>query len=147
MTAKKKPRRTGSSDRPTVLVNDSTLNSSNKIFTVPAGEDWEILSVFGYFATTATVGNRLLSIHVFNASGALLAAVGGGIYMAASGTANFTAAPGMSHNNHDGGGGITMPLPALVLPSGYSIRVLDVKAIDPAADDLTVRILGVQRTR
>ena len=40
-----------------------------------------------------------------------------------------------------------MPLiPPLLLPAGYSIRVLDTAAIDAAADDMVVQAMVIERT-
>jgi len=130
---------------PELLVNDATPNDSDKTFTVPAGEEWEILSIYAQLTTTATVGNRAMAVEFMTAAGDIIASVwaSSAPLQAASLSYKYTLAPGMdvvaSAPRSSGS------IPSLALLAGYQIRVYEYVAVDPAADDMTVRIFGTTR--
>ncbi len=139
----------GGMDRPVLLVNDTTLNDSNKSFTVPTGEDWEILWVQATLTTTAVVGNRFLILSIFADGSTDMFRSGSGASLTASGTHRSAWAPALplSGANSTSAGTLSpLPFPCIV-PSEGIIQVLDNSVVDAAADDMIVRVFGVQRTR
>lgn len=128
------------------LISDETLNDSDKvIFTVPDGEVYELLWIYVEFTTTATVGNRLLDYHVRDADGDVVEAMPSSSSRPANATTINRWLPGEGYLSQTGRGLFIEPLPSKVLiPSGFSVRIFDVAAIDAAADDLIVHAL-VQR--
>jgi len=125
---------------------DATANDSDKSFTVPAGKAWVLKHVEGLLINTATVGNRFLRIAITTAAGdelfsldtAAVAASQLGQCMLYDGAA-LTATPYRTHSINNYNVMQVAPLPHdTILPAGTIVRVWDVSAIDPAADDLTV---------
>lgn len=134
---------------PSLLASDAAADLSNKVFTVPAGKTWEVMTALAQLVTTATVGNRYM-VFQWDDGTNILGSIAGTQVQAASLTRRYTWAPGVvdQASFRDIGGAVfTMmtPIPRLVLPAGYRIRILDTFAIDAAADDMTVRILGWER--
>jgi hypothetical protein len=124
------------------LLENADANDSDKTFTVPTGEQWEVLWVYVLLATTATAGNRRLGIRIVDASANTIGEVRAGGDQAASLTVNYQADALAIRDTAATGGVMHMPLiPGLVLPAGFGIRVFDISSIDAAADDMTVRIL------
>lgn len=129
------------------LISDATLNDSDKTFTVPAGENWELHHIFVELASTATVGNRRVRVEVLDASDNVVARYNAGAVQVASKTGQYnfgvnnlreTAFTTVGSNDE-----LDVPWPdSWAIPSGFKVHVLDVTAVDPAADDLTVRALG-----
>jgi len=132
-------------------VRDATPNDSDKTFTVPAGKMWDMRLAVMELQATATVGNRYIAIVISNAAPAVLlpattvvagvAPAGFGnatIYFgnAAVGNATSTYVSRFSSPTTTASPVITAYLPELILLPGYSIRMYDVSAIDPAADDM-----------
>ena len=125
---------------------DEALNDSDKKFTVPAGKEWMLQSVRVELASTATVGNRQMVVEIQDdVDDVVFEAIAGNV-QAASLTGNYHFAPGVSDltafrdTTH-----LSTPLPPLVLPAGYDVRVYDNKAIDAAADDMVVQMLVMER--
>jgi len=125
-----------------VLQTDETLNDSNKIITVSAGELWEILSIYIKLETTSTSGNRQIGLYFFDDSSLDIAVIVTGATQAASLTKHYTFFPGAPNltafvsNNK-----LYNPIPRLILPPGYQIKVFEFEEIDPSADDMYIRIL------
>ncbi len=129
------------------LIADVSLNASSKIFTVPAGHEWEIHGLGAALVTTATVGNRQIVVDVRDAGDNVVIRIVAGATQAASLTRTYHAAPTLPAAAAFVGNALTMPFPEKVLiPAGWDIRVWDSAAIDAAADDLSVWALGVDRT-
>lgn len=118
---------------------DALLNDSDKTTTVPVTERWVVHHVFVELITTATVGNRQLRIVISDKNAGLIFAVDLGGTIAASLTQNRTVGPFPSDTTNT-------PLSSpIVIPVGGTIQILDSAAIDPAADDMTVRIVADKR--
>lgn len=122
-------------------------NDSDVTFTVGAGLEWHVLSIYVALVTTATVGNRQLEIRYLDSSDNIIHVVSAGATQAASLTRQYSAGQGMPAGTTFVNGNISLPLPAnLVLPPGYKVRVFDAAAIDPAADDMVVRMIVDERS-
>ena len=140
--------RTVDIDYPSVmLANDAALNDSDKAFAVPAGKEWEIFFIQATLISTATVGNRQMRLEIGDGSNLFLFKNWGAV-QAASLTRNYYAAAGLPDDvAFDAGGRIRMLFEGrgIILPAAWTVRLYDVTAVDAAADDLTVRILGRER--
>jgi hypothetical protein len=129
------------------LQSEETLNDSDKTLTVPAGSEWEVLSIYVELVTTATVGNRQMAIYFTDEADDIIGQVRAGAVQAASLTRFYQFAAGLpdlaAFRDTDW---LSTPLPAgLVLPAGYKIRVFDKAAIDAAADDMDVQVMVKER--
>ena len=119
-------------------VRDAALNDSDKTFTVPAGKVWLMRAIYNKLVTTATVGNRLLSV-MFAPDGTNAETWFSGPNHAASTTQRYRMSfEGVTDDIVVNDGGVIMGFPVMVLPAGATIRIYDSAAIDAAADDLTV---------
>jgi len=123
------------------VVGDATANDSDKTYTVPAGEEWYVVSVFATLVASATVGNRRMIVQVLDADDNVLASVPAGAVQAASATVSYNFASGLADQTSSVAGVLGTSLPSLVLGAGMKLRVADATAVDAAADDLTVRAL------
>lgn len=132
---------------PDDLVNDATLNDSDKTFTVPNGEHWSLKHIYVQLISTATVGNRRIEVHIGpnNGSGVPVDVIvlSSRVLQAASLTRLYLMADSFPDESAFDNARLLMTLPAgLIIPPTWLVRVLDVTAVDAAADDMTVRILG-----
>lgn len=132
-----------------MFTRDATANDSSKDFTVPTGKVWSLQFVVGDLGATATVGNRQLVVVIYNPANALIwsSAITAAITANNSGVIRASAVPGMSSTGLTrltGLSGATVSLtdvlPSMFLPAGYYVRVVDVNAVDAAADDMVVSI-------
>jgi hypothetical protein len=138
----------GGSDRPTLLASDAVVDDSDKTFTVPAGEDWEILSIFVELVSTATAGNRIMQLIITHGAAATIALIRTAVTQAASLTRRYMYHRGLSRETAFVNDALILPMPdPLILPPASTVRLFDEAAIAAAADDMTVRITGVQRVR
>jgi hypothetical protein len=129
------------------LQADEALNDSDKSFTVPAGKEWTVLSIWVELASTATAGNRQVEVQLQDDSADVVGRLVAGAVQAASLTRNYHFAAGVADmtafRDTDL---ISNPLPArLLLPPGYVVRVFDNNAVDAAADDMVVQMLVGER--
>jgi hypothetical protein len=129
---------------PALLVNED-LNDSDKIFVVPAGFMYDISWVYVELTTTATVGNRAMTVEIQDPLGDVIGLVQDDAVQTASLAHTYMFGQGMALAD----GGINtnhmIPLPPLVLPQFYKLRVYDAGAVDAAADDMVVQILCTHR--
>lgn len=128
------------------IIEDTTLNDSDKVIVVPEDEEWEIIGVGVVFTSTATAGNRQIGVELRTAvaGNPLLGAVAGAT-QAASLTRTYSFAPGLTNLTAFVNGTLGTPLPRLVAGPLQRIRVYDTAAVDAAADDMTVRIQYIKR--
>lgn len=122
-------------------LTDTALNDSNKSFTVPSGEQYQLLGGLAELVTTATVGNRQIELRITDGTNTVLSIVANGTqaasltrqYQFVQGEAAPAAAVGTIH---------VCPVPAgLILLPDWTIQVLDSAAVDAAADDMTLRLV------
>jgi hypothetical protein len=126
--------------RPTTLASSASGNDSDKDFQVPNGKQWQVFAVWVEFIATATVGLRQLELSItdnlFNQWVVDAPAVQG-----QSTTHNYVFTPGGRLSI--AGTSQTAPLPEpCSLRDFWRIRVRDKNAIDAAADDMRVHIIG-----
>lgn len=130
---------------PTVVA-DVTDNDSDKTLTVPASTTWQPLSLFVTLTTSADVGDRQLAVLFTTAADVVLAEVRPNVVQAASLTRKYSIALG---NPDDSAFYDTdllrTPLPLMMLPAGYKIRVYDNNAVAAAADDMHVQLTVLAR--
>lgn len=125
-------------------INDVTLDDSSKDFPVPVGYEYQILSIWVEFLSTATAGNRQLAIQAVDVAGGQVIATWAraGVVQGPGITRKYLFAPGVpdmvAFRDTDY---LTTPIPiGSFLMAGQLLRVYDNKAIDAGADHMIVRI-------
>lgn len=131
-----------------MLTENTTSNDSDKIFTVPASKEWQILWIWVEYTCTATFGIRQLEIQLQSSTGTTIAQWQAATpqdqlltykYLFGIAAQDLTAPRDFSY--------ITTPLPAgTFLSAGQKVRIWDNKVRDAAADDMIVRMQYAQRT-
>jgi hypothetical protein len=124
------------------LYPEETITGSNKLITVPAGQEWQILSIWVEYTSTGTVGNRQLSIqHIDNAAD-IIGVWQPSILQATNLTYNYyfaIAMPdllGLRDTSY-----LISPLPAgLILSAGQQLRVWDNKSINSGGDRVVLQM-------
>jgi len=123
---------------------DLTLDDSSKpIFTVPAGEVYELLWVHIQVTTTNKAGNRQFRVGVYDNNGIFVLQSLTGEYVTASEAWEITWAPSYPLQEDETGVKLMLaPLPSpLLLPTGWQVVVEDYYGIDVAADHMTMNAL------
>ena len=130
------------------LVEDISLNDSDKIFTVPANREWQILWIWVEYTCTITYGARQLEIQLQTSSGNIMGQWQAATpqdqslmykYLFGIASQDMTSPRDFYY--------ITTPLPAgTFLSAGQKIRIWDNKAKDPTADDMIIRMQYAQRS-
>lgn len=123
------------------LKADEALNDSDKTFTVVAGTFWDVEWIWVELVTTSTAGNRQLAIEVQDDAGDVIMRLPAGATQAASKTENYLFGKGVEAQTSPADNVLQIPLPVIVLPGNYVIRVYDTAAIAAAADDMVVQML------
>ena len=128
-------------------IYDVGADDSDKTWTVPAGETWNILSLWVQLAASAVVGNRMLVVEYQDAAGYVWWRCTSVTLIAAGATTRIEFAPGVIPQAASGGPGysVALPNPCVALAGGV-LRVWDWNAIDDGGgvanhDDMTVYIL------
>lgn len=112
---------------------DTTTSSSVKTFTVPAGHQWRIKSIYCAYTTNATVGNRNVQVEVLTPGSVVIYSACAGTTQAASLTRNYNFAPYLADlTAFRNTTFLSTPLAGLILQPGYILKVYDVAAIAPA---------------
>lgn len=127
---------------------DATTNDSSKDFVVPAGKMWNLKMILAQITATATVGNRVLQMWVFNtvpeavykseSSASITASTTGALRLYREAAAADTTVRPRIDGAADPTSETNDILPDMLIPAGYSVRIADSAAIDAAADDLIV---------
>jgi len=121
---------------------DASLNDSDKTFTVPSGEIWEILSIRVEYISTATAGNRKIIFQVKDDSSNTLFYTFSGISHTASNSRFYHFFPNAPFQTaFIDTNKLMSPIPRLLLPPGYLITIKDKDAVDAAADDMIISML------
>lgn len=118
---------------------DASLNDADKQLTVPAGAEWEVLSVLVEIISDATVGNRQLEVTAVDELGNLLWKVQAGPLQAASLTRRYVFGAALPHEAAFVGDTARSPIPPTILAPGWGIRARDSAGIALATDDMTIR--------
>jgi len=118
---------------------DSAADDSDKTIVVPDGEMWRLDWLHAILVSTATVGNRQITIALYDSANVLQFDIGAGAVQAASLTRHYMFQPGIFRETTFSGSDIQVAIPlAVIIPSKWYIRVWDSAAIAAAADDLTL---------
>lgn len=129
-----------------LLASEETANDSNKDFVPPAGQTWNVHSVSVLFVTTATVGNRVLTVELIDPNGKVCGAWPIVSAQAASLTHQVTFSEaygtGFSTGTTPNVKQVTGLPKDFIVPPLWTLRVRDSAAIDAAADDMNVYIYG-----
>ncbi len=123
------------------LQTDTTVNDSDKTFSVPAATEWTIQSIQVNFISTSTAGARQLTIEIQDASSNVIALIKAGVTQIASLTYDYLFAPGVPDITAVRDLTVMTPMPIMTLLPSYVIRIYDSAVIDAAADDMTMRML------
>lgn len=124
------------------LLEDTNLNDSDKIFTVPENTEWELLWIWVEYISTATVGDRQLEIQLQSSGSNIIAQWQPGTIQSESLTYNYlfgTGDPDLE-SPRDTSYLMTPMFGAAFLSAGQKIRIWDNNGVDAAADDMTVKI-------
>lgn len=129
------------------LQSDEDANDSDKIFTVPASKEWQILWIWVELTSTGTAGDRQLEVEIQDSANDVIAEVArAGAVQAASLTRNYLFAPGLvdltSFRDTDY---LTVPVPPIFLKAGDQIRIFDNNAVDASADDMVIQMQIAER--
>lgn len=125
-----------------VLYENETLNSSSKTFTVPAEKIWDIEWIYIELTTTATAGDRLISIQICDSDLDVLLELVSGTTQSASTTRSYICIEGNYRETSFVNDTIEIPLPIhSFLPPGYIIKIWDKNNIDSTADDMIVHMV------
>ena len=128
------------------LQADEAANDSDKSLTVPASTEWIVKWIWIELTTSADVGDRQIEIQIQDAAADVVAQFRASVVQAASVTRYYLFAPQMpdlaAFRDTDY---LCSPIPELILPTGYVIRVWDNKARAAGADDLVVQAMIAAR--
>lgn len=125
--------------------DDQTSDDTDKTFTVPAATQWKLLALMVILVTNATAGNRIIELHVRDASDTQFLRLDHGVVQTASLTVRYIYVPGVSRESAISGGFLYIPsLPDLWLPTGFDIRAFESATIS-ATDDMSIFALVDQR--
>lgn len=130
-------------------VYDTDANDSNKVFTVPANTEWQVLFVGVTLATSADAGARQLEVRLERPVATIRAILARpGTTQAASLTRYYVFAGGLADllafRDTDW---ISTPIAnGLLLQAGDVLRIWDNNAIAAGADDMTVHLQIAVRT-
>lgn len=129
------------------LVEDTASNDSDKIFTVPASKEWQILWIWVEYTATMTYGTRQLEIQLQTTTGNIM-----GQWQAATSqdqSLMYKYLFGIAAQDMTSPRDymyITTPLPAgTFLSAGQKIRIWDNKVRDVTGDDMIIRMQYAQR--
>jgi hypothetical protein len=128
-----------------ILRSDTALNDSDKSFTVPAGKIWRVKWVWVELISTATVGNRQMTIQLQDNTADIIGTIKAGAVQAASITRNYMFSPyAVNLTSFVDTSFLSTPIPELILPQNFIIRAFDSTAVDAAADDMVVHLMVEQ---
>jgi hypothetical protein len=130
------------------LYPEETITGSNKLITVPAAQEWQILSIWVEYTSTGTVGNRQLSVQVLDNAADIIGVWQPSIVQATNLTYNYYFGIAMPDllGLRDSVYMIT-PLPAgLILSAGQQLRIWDNKSINTGGDRVVLQMVYGWRT-
>lgn len=127
-------------------ISDTASCDSTKDFVMPA--EFQLLSIRVLLTTTATAGNRLMHVQIFDDSDATnkIGEVRSGVVQIASTDWNYMFWPGAPRLTAVYDSDLVMiPTPSWILQKGQMIRVLDGAAVAADSDSMEVFITGMQK--
>jgi len=120
---------------------DTALNDSAKTLTVPTGEIWELYSIYVDYTCSADAGNRQLNLTMQTTNAAVIAYIHALNVMIADAHEYFHFGVNVGSVTEPVATFHCLPLPAVSLPAGSVIRIMDIATIAGAADDMVIRAL------
>jgi hypothetical protein len=128
-----------------ILQTDETANDSDKTITVPTGKRWLILWCHVEYTASATAGARFIEMHLRDSSDNIIAVATHTININAGESYNLEFLPSGTARNGSTVVNAIIPLPPItILEAGYDIRIFDSAAIDPAADNMIIKMLVLE---
>lgn len=99
---------------------------------VPSGVEWQLQGAMMLFTSSATIGNRIPTIEIRDGSDVLVGRFGASVAQAASLSRRYSFGIGLSTDaqNND----VLIPMPQMMIPTGWVIRVTDLAGIDLSGD-------------
>lgn len=122
---------------------DTTIDSTSKnMFTVPDGEVYEVLWVFVIYEASNAVADRQPCIMVSDVDTypTLIVQMSGVITASEKWFVTFAPGAALATNEGTTERGAFVPIPKLMLPSGYVLSAL-VSLYSGAGDDMTVHVM------
>jgi hypothetical protein len=136
----------GSKDWQIRMYRDLVVNDNDKTITVPANHQWQILSIYVVYASSADAGTRQLQIDFRDQTGVTLFEQRPNATQAVDETRRYSIGPSMANltsfydTDH-----LQTPLPPTIfLDAAWSIRFFDNNNIT-ANDDLDIFVLYADR--
>lgn len=117
---------------------DGALHDSSKSFTPKTGHQWHLRGVHVRLTTSAVVGNRRMALILSDTTPNVVARFFSPTEQVAGSTHYYTWAPGAAADYATSY--VNIPIPDLIIPSGFTILVQDDAGIDPAGDDMYVTL-------
>jgi len=129
------------------LTQDEAVGS-NKLFTVPAATEWQILAIWAEMTSVGVSGNRQVSIQVLDSAADVTARIQAGVTQASGITRHYLFAPGLPDliAFRDTDSLMTPFPPTFILAAGEAIRVWDNKNIASGLDTLNVQLRYAYRS-
>jgi hypothetical protein len=125
----------------------TSVNGSERYFEVPSGKEWQLISVYVDYVSSATAGNRQVSVRLEDNGGGYQGRVPAGVVQSASLTRYYTFAVGLPDlSAFRDTNKLLTPIPPQLLKTGSRIRVLDTAAIATSGDVLTARVTVAERS-
>jgi len=124
-----------------IQFEDTALNNSSKVVTVPAGKKWKIFYMFVSLITTATAGSRQLRLQVRDQNNnELMRQLALNVQIAS--TTEFYNFGQFADIVETIAGVHNIPIPVnFILIENFDMVIEDVNAIAGGADDLAIRIM------
>lgn len=125
----------------------NSVNASQKVFTVPPNQEWQLVSAYFEMTTSATTGNRQILMQLENEAGGVLAQIVAGATQAASSLRKYSFGVGLADlTTFRDTDKLQTPLPPVILATGYRLRVSDSAGVDTVGDAIAVaRLIVMQR--
>jgi|GEM_PF-6316133 len=124
----------------------TSVNGSEKYFTVPTGKEWQTITVYATFTCSGTTGTRQIAVRFEDSSGGYLGRIPAGAIQSSS-TRYYTFAVGLpdltSFRDTDK---LLTPIPPQILKAGSVIRILDSAVISTSGDSLVPKITVAERS-
>jgi hypothetical protein len=129
------------------LIADETADDSDKTITVPASTEYQVLTIYIEYTSTATANDRQIQINFLDGAGDVIGQIRPNVVQAASLTRYYMIGPSLANGvafydtDH-----IQTPMPPTIfLPATYAIRIYDNNAVDAAADDMILQVMVASR--
>lgn len=119
---------------------DETANDSDKLFTVPASTEWELLWVWVKYTSSSVVGTRQLEFQLQDSGSTVIAQIQTGITQGENNICNYLLSSGIPDTIafRDVSYLMTPLMGNTFLSAGQKIRIWDNNAVDATGDDMNV---------